>query len=160
LREANYEIDIRHILPAIHVPTLILHRVGDALVTVAFGRYLAQDIPGARLVELPGTDHAVIDNETQDVIAGHIEKFITGERQPSEPDGVLATVMFTDIVGSPQRAAEIGDSRWRQLLDDWYSVFRGREVDTAATTWSLLSMDPRAGSAVHVQCVSASTLWD
>jgi class 3 adenylate cyclase len=102
----------------------------------------------------------VIDNEAQDVIAGHIEEFITGERQPSEPDGVLATVMFTDIVGSPQRAAEIGDSRWRQLLDDWYSVFRGREVDTAATTWSLLSMDPRAGSAVHVQCVSASTLWD
>jgi class 3 adenylate cyclase len=131
LREANYEIDIRHILPAIHVPTLILHRVGDALVTVAFGRYLAQNIPRARLVELPGTDHTVIDNETQDVIAGHIEEFITGERQPSEPDGVLATVMFTDIVGSPQRAAEIGDSRWRQLLDDWYSVFRGREVDTA-----------------------------
>jgi hypothetical protein len=119
LREANYEIDIRHILPAIHVPTLILHRVGDALVTVAFGRYLAQNIPRARLVELPGTDHAVIDNEVQDVIAGHIEEFITGERQPSEP------------VGSSQRATEIGDSRWRQLLDDWYTVFRGREVDTA-----------------------------
>jgi hypothetical protein len=117
LREANYEIDIRHILPAIHVPTLILHRVGDALVPIACGRYLAQNIPGARLVELRGTDHTVIDNETQDAIAGHIEEFITGDRQPSEPDRVLATVMFTDIVGSTQRAAEIGDSRWRQLLD-------------------------------------------
>jgi class 3 adenylate cyclase len=138
LREANYEIDIRHVLPAIHVPTLVLHRVGDALVPVACGRYLAQNIPGARFVELPGTDHTVIDNETQDVIAGHIEEFITGERQPSEPDRVLATVMFTDIVGSTLRAAEVGDSRWRQLLDDWYTVmrkelraFRGREVDTA-----------------------------
>ena len=85
---------------------------------------MAQNIPGARFVEVPGTDHTVIDNETQDVIAGHIEEFITGERQPSEPDRVLATVMFTDIVGSTQRAAEVGDSRWRQLLDDWYTVMR------------------------------------
>jgi pimeloyl-ACP methyl ester carboxylesterase len=127
LREANYEIDIRHILPAIHVPTLILHRIGDALVPVACGRDLAQNIPGARLVELPGTDHTVIDNETQDVIAGHIEEFITGERRPLEPDHVVATVMFTDIVGSTQRAAEVGDSRWRQLLDDWYTVMEGAD---------------------------------
>ncbi len=157
MREANYEIDIRHILPAIHVPTLILHRVGDALVTVAFGRYLAQNIPRARLVELPGTDHAVIDNEAQDVIAGHIEEFITGERQPLEPDRVLATVMFTDIVGSTQRAAEVGDSRWRQLLDDWYTVmrkeliaFRGREVDTAGD--GLLATFDGPARAIRCAC--------
>jgi len=157
LREANYEIDIRHILPAIHVPTLILHRVGDALVPVACGRYLAQNIPGARFVELPGTDHTVIDNETQDVMAGHIEEFITGERQPLEPDRVLATVMFTDIVGSTQRAAEMGDSRWRQLLDDWYTVmrkelsaFRGREVDTAGD--GLLATFDGPARAIRCAC--------
>jgi len=157
LREANYEIDVRHILPAIHVPTLILHRVGDAFVPVACGRYLAQNIPGARFVELPGTDHSVIDNETQDVIADHIEEFITGERHRGDPDRVLATVMFTDIVGSTQRAAEMGDSRWRQLLEDWYTImrkelsaFRGREIDTAGD--GLLATFDGPARAIRCAC--------
>src|SRR5262249_44384620 len=138
LLRANYEIDVRHLLPSVRVPTLILHRVGDALCPVLAGRYLAEHIPGAKYVEVPGNDHTVLDNETQDVIADEIEEFITGVRHRPEPDRVLATVMFTDIVGSTQRAAEVGDSRWRELRDNWYSMmrkeltaFRGREVDTA-----------------------------
>jgi pimeloyl-ACP methyl ester carboxylesterase len=138
LMRANYQLDGRHLLPVITAPTLILHRVADALVPVACGRYLAEHIPNARFVEIPGTDHTILDIETQDVVADHIEEFITGQRQRPEPDRVLATVMFTDIVGSTQRAAAMGDSRWRELRDNWYSLmrkeltaFRGREVDTA-----------------------------
>jgi pimeloyl-ACP methyl ester carboxylesterase len=138
LMRANYQLDVRHLLPVITAPTLILHRVADALVPVACGRYLAEHIPNARFVEIPGTDHTILDIETQDVVADHIEDFITGQRQRPEPDRVLATVMFTDIVGSTQRAAAMGDSRWRELRDNWYSLmrkeltaFRGREVDTA-----------------------------
>jgi pimeloyl-ACP methyl ester carboxylesterase len=138
LLRANYEIDVRHLLPSVRIPTLILHRLGDALVPVRAGRYLAEHIPGAKYVEVPGDDHLVLDNETQDVIADEIEEFITGVRHRPEPDRVLATVMFTDIVGSTQRVAEIGDSRWRELRDNWYSLmrkeliaFRGHEIDTA-----------------------------
>jgi class 3 adenylate cyclase len=137
LMRANFEIDVRHILSSIHVPTLIMHRLGDATVPVACGRYLAEHIPGANYAEIPGTDHLVLDNETQDVIADLIEEFITGERHHIEPDRVLATVMFIDIVGSTQRAYEMGDGRWRELLGNWYtmvrkelSTFRGREVNT------------------------------
>jgi class 3 adenylate cyclase len=137
LMRTNYALDVRHILPAIRVPTLVLHRVGDSLVPVECGRYLAQNIPGARFVEMPGTDHSILDSETQDFIADEIEEFITGERHTLEPDRVLATVMFTDIVGSTQRASELGDGRWRELLGSWYAMvrkelvaFRGREVNT------------------------------
>ncbi|HYM30491.1 MAG TPA: adenylate/guanylate cyclase domain-containing protein [Candidatus Cybelea sp.] len=138
LMTANFEIDVRHLLPAIQVPTLILHRAGDELVRVASGRYLAERIPGAKYVELPGTDHMVTDRETQDVIADEIEEFITGTRRRLEPDRVLATVMFTDIVRSTERAAELGDARWRELLGNYYAVlrkelsaFRGHEISTA-----------------------------
>ncbi len=138
LMHANFELDVRHVLPSIQIPSLILHRVGDALVPVSCGRYLAEQIPGAKYAEIPGTDHLVLDNETQDVIADYIEEFITGERHRLEPDRVVATVMFTDIVASTQHAFEMGDARWSVLLDNWYTVirkelsaFRGREVDTA-----------------------------
>ncbi len=138
LMRTNYALDVRHVVPAIRVPTLVLHRVGDSLVPFECGRYFAQNIPDAKLVEMPGTDHTIIDVDTQDVIADLIEEFLTGERHVHEPDRVLATVMFTDIVGSTQRASELGDSRWRHLLDDWYALmrkelaaFRGREVNTA-----------------------------
>src|SRR5215475_7537559 len=115
LMRANYGVDVRHLLPALRVPTLILHRAGDKLVPVRAGRYLAEHIPGAMYAEIPGTDHLVLDLETQDVIADKIEEFITGERRRLEPDRVVATVMFTDIVGSTQRAAEMGDARWREV---------------------------------------------
>ena len=158
LMRANFELDVRHILASIHVPTLIMHRVGDALVPVSSGRYLAQKIPGAKFVEIPGIDHAVVDNATQDVIADLIEEFLTGERHVHESDRMLATVMFTDIVGSTQRASELGDSRWRHLLDDWYSLmrkeltaFRGREVDTAGDGL-LATFD---GPARAIRCASS-----
>jgi hypothetical protein len=138
LLRANYEIDVRHLLPSVRVPTLILHRAGDAVVPVGSGRYLAEQIPGAKYAEIPGDDHLVLDNETQDVIADETEEFITGTRRHLEPDRVLATVMFTDIVRSTERAAELGDARWRELLSNYYAVlrkeltpFRGREVNTA-----------------------------
>ena len=139
MMKASHEIDVDHLLASVRVPTLILHRVGDQIVPVAAGRYLAEHIPGAKYVELPGDDHSVVDNETQDVIADAIEEFITGERHRLfEPDRVVATVMFTDIVGSTERAAGLGDARWRELLAEHYAVlrkelaaFRGHEVKTA-----------------------------
>ena len=157
LMRSNYEIDVRHILPSIHVPTLILHRKLDALVKVAEGRYLAEHIPGARYVEIPGEDHTVTDLDTQDVIADEIEEFITGTYHRPELDRVLATVMFTDIVGSTQRATEMGDSRWRGLLADWYALmrkelgaFRGREVDTAGD--GLLATFDGPARAIRCAC--------
>ena len=137
LMEANYEIDVRHLLSTIQAPTLILHRVGDKLVPVDMGRYLAEHIPGAKYAEIPGTDHLVLDQETQDVIADEIEEFITGTHRLLEPDRVLATIMFTDIVRSTERAAELGDARWREVLSNYYAAlrkelaaFRGHEVNT------------------------------
>ena len=157
LMRANYEIDVRHLLPAIQVPTLILHRAGDELVPVRAGRYLAEHIPGAKYAEIPGTDHLVLDQETQDIIADQIEEFITGERRRLEPDRVLATVMFTDIVGSTQRAAEVGDGRWRELRGNWHTVmrkeltaFRGREVDTAGD--GLLATFDGPARAIRCAC--------
>jgi len=158
LMRTNYALDVRHVLPAIRVPTLILHRVDDSLVPAECGRYLAQNIPGARFVGMPGTDHSIVDSATQDFVADHIEEFITGERHTHEPDRVLATVMFTDIVGSTQRASEIGDSRWRELRDNWYALmrkelaaFRGREVDTAGDG-ILATFD---GPARAIRCASS-----
>jgi class 3 adenylate cyclase len=112
----NAAIDVREILPALHVPTLVLHRSGDRPINVEQGRFLAENIPGARFVELDGNDHLwwVGDSES---IVNEIEEFLTGERQTTEPDRVLATVLFTDIVDSTMRAAEMGDRRWRDLLD-------------------------------------------
>ena len=138
LLRANYQIDVRHVLPTISVPTLVLHRAGDALVPVAAGRELSQQIPGAKYVEIPGDDHLVLDQETQDVIADEIEEFMTGARHHPEPDRVLATVMFTDVAKSTERAAALGDERWRELLNQYYEIvrkeltaFRGHEVNTA-----------------------------
>lgn len=157
LIRADYEIDVRHLLPAIRMPTLVLHRAGDALVPVRAVRYLVEHIPGARYAEIPGTDHFVLDPETQDVIADQIEEFITGERRRLEPDRVLATVMFTDIVGSTQRAAELGDGRWRELRDNWHAMmrkelaaFRGREVDTAGD--GLLATFDGPARAIRCAC--------
>ena len=157
LMRANYGVDVRHLLPALRVPTLILHRAGDKLVPVRAGRYLAEHIPGATYAEIPGTDHLVLDLETQDVIADKIEEFITGERRRLEPDRVVATVMFTDIVGSTQRAVEMGDARWRELRAAWHAVmrkelaaFRGREVDTAGD--GLLATFDGPARAIRCAC--------
>ncbi len=128
------EIDVRSVLPAIRVPTLVLHRAGDRIVLIAQGRYLAEHIPGSRLVELPGNDHLPVYGDV-DAIADEIQEFLTGARSHAQSDRVLATVLFTDVVGSTERAVALGDLG---LLDGFYAVvrrelirFRGREIDTA-----------------------------
>jgi pimeloyl-ACP methyl ester carboxylesterase len=103
--DMTMEIDIRDVLPTIRVPTLVLHRTHDAVVPLEAGRYLAAHIPEAKLVELPGSDHYPFSGGSQDYI-DEIEEFVTGARRGREPDRVLATVLFTDIVGSTERAAE------------------------------------------------------
>jgi len=130
------EIDVRALLPTIQVPTLVLHRVADKTVHVEQGRYLAANIPGARYVELPGADHAPWSGGAD--IAAEIREFMTGVREPARPERVLATVLFTDIVGSTERATAMGDRGWRDLLEEHHRVvrqelarFRGREIDTA-----------------------------
>ena len=131
------DVDIRQVLPAIHVPALVLHRAGDAYREVGHGRYLAAHIPGAKYVELPGPDHLAYVGD-QDAVLDEVEEFLTGVRRGPEPDRVLATVLFTDIVGSTERAVAAGDRTWRDLLDRHNTLvrreldhFRGREVDTA-----------------------------
>jgi class 3 adenylate cyclase len=112
----NLRIDVRPILPAIRVPTLILHNRGDLAVPIAMGRYLARHIPGARFAEFDG-DHALFSGDVDAVLA-EIEEFVTGRRTaPLATERTLATVLFTDIVGSTERARELGDGRWRALLD-------------------------------------------
>jgi class 3 adenylate cyclase len=108
-------VDVRPLLPLIQAPTLVLHRRDFALLPVEHGRYLAEHIPGARLVELPGSD-GPLTWETPELTLGYIEEFLTGVRPTVPTTRVLATVLFTDIVASTERAAELGDRRWRELL--------------------------------------------
>jgi pimeloyl-ACP methyl ester carboxylesterase len=133
----NMEIDARHVLPAIGVPTLILHRTGDRLTPVDQARHMAEHIRCAKLVELPGEDHTPWVGDT-DALLDEIEEFLTGIRHGPEPDRILATVLFTDIVGSTKRAVELGDRDWRELLEQHHAIvrrqlarFRGHEVNIA-----------------------------
>jgi len=131
-----FDIDVREVVPTIHVPALIIHTVGDQVCNVGNARWLAQHLDGARYVELPGEDHVPwFDPEPT---LGEIREFLTGSREPQEPDRVLATVLFTDIVGSTELATRMGDRRWRDLLESHHAAvreelvrYRGREVDTA-----------------------------
>jgi len=139
LLRMNTRIDVRSVLPTIRVPTLVLHRVDDRDTNVEEGRWIASRIPGARFVELPGDDHLPWVGDT-DGLLDVVEEFLTGVRPAPEADAdrVLATVLFTDIVGSTERAAALGDRAWARLLEQHHEVvrrelgrFRGREVDTA-----------------------------
>jgi class 3 adenylate cyclase len=159
LFRANFEIDARPILSTIHLPTLILHRVGDKTVPVEQGRYLAQHIAGAKYVELPGEDHLLqaFDQDVLDRLIDEVEEFITGERHRPEPDRMLATVMFTDVVGSTQHATRLGDRRWHELLTGYYAAvrkelgaFRGREVNTAGD--GLLATFDGPARAIRCAC--------
>jgi pimeloyl-ACP methyl ester carboxylesterase len=150
LMQMNSEIDIRHILPAIRVPTLVLHRTGDPRVSVEAGRYLGAAIPGAKYVELPGSDHVAWVGDV-DRLTDEIEEFLTGARAVHEPDRVLATVLFTDIVESTRKAAELGDRRWQGLLEQ--HDYRGREIKTLGDGF-LATFD---GPARAVRCASAIT---
>lgn len=116
IMEAIGETDVRHILPSIRVPTLIMHRREDPFLKVEHSRYLAEHIPDARYVELEGTDSLFSAGDSE-AILGEIEEFLTGARHAPEPDRVLATVLFTDICGSTERAAALGDSAWREVLE-------------------------------------------
>jgi class 3 adenylate cyclase len=129
-------VDIRRLLGSIRVPTLLLHRTGDQFIDVHTSRYMAQRIPGARLVELPGDDHLPFFGD-QDAVVALTQEFLTGTLPVADPDRMLATVLFTDIVDSTRLATELGDRRWHRTLEQHNKVvranlarFRGREVKT------------------------------
>ena len=132
------QIDITEILPAVNVPSLIIHRSDDVSVDVEAGRLLAKRIPNAQYVEIPGIDHPPWIGENSSQVLDEMAQFLTGEWPPVETERVLATVLFTDIVDSTKCATEIGDQRWRDLLERHHNLvrnelkrFRGQEIDTA-----------------------------
>jgi len=136
LRRA-FDTDARGVLSSIGVPTLILHKAGDPFTGPDHGRYLAQRIPAARYVELAGVDHLFFAEDSAQLVA-EIQEFLTGVRDQSEPDRVLATVLFADIVGSTDLAAKMGDRRWQDIIQSYYGAvraelarFRGTEISTA-----------------------------
>jgi class 3 adenylate cyclase len=135
--EALIDIDVRPDLARIRVPTTIIHRRGDRAVLFGNAAYIAEHIPGAKLVELPGADHFPYLRDTDD-LWDEVAECITGSRVSGEPERVLATILFTDIVGSTDRAHDMGDRRWRDLLEQYYASVRkelvrfgGQEMDTA-----------------------------
>jgi class 3 adenylate cyclase len=154
LMRMNMQIDVREILATIRVPTLILHRRNDPVVDVNQSRYMAERIPAARYVELEGVDQVPFVGNAEEVLR-EVEDFVKGVRDSAEPDRMLATVFFTDIVDSTRRASELGDQRWRELLEAHRTVirgllarFRGHEVDTAGDGF-LATFD---GPARAVEC--------
>jgi pimeloyl-ACP methyl ester carboxylesterase/class 3 adenylate cyclase len=158
----NKDIDVRHVLRAVRVPTLILHGTEDAMVPRDVARYVASRIPGAILHEIPGAGHLAV-GETGALILDEMQRFLTdaweaGGWDDTEPDRVLATVMFADIVDSTTRAVELGDRQWRALLERYYALvrrqllrFRGQEVDTAGDGF-LAAFD---GPARAIRCACA-----
>jgi class 3 adenylate cyclase len=167
LARMNMEIDIRHALPTIRVPTLFVHRVGDAI-PIGHSRYMAERIPAAELVELPGEDHGpfVDPDQVVEPIAEFLYR-VWAERawEQTEIDRVLATVLFTDIVGSTEKAVELGDRDWHELVERHHGVvrsqlarFRGREVDTAGDGFFATFDGP--ARAIQCACAIASSVRD
>jgi pimeloyl-ACP methyl ester carboxylesterase len=164
LHRMNREIDVRQVLPAVRVPTLILHGSEDTLVPLEVAQYIASKIPTARVVEIPGAGHLAFGKPALDT-AAEIERFLTeawegGAWQEAEPERVLATVLFTDIVGSTAMATELGDRKWRELLEQHHRLirrelirFRGAELDVAGDGF-FARFD---GPARAVRCASAIT---
>jgi class 3 adenylate cyclase len=153
----NWRADLRAVLPSIRVPTLVLHTAGNRYIRVGHGRYLAEHIPGAKYVEVPGEDALYYVGDTETML-GEIEEFLTGVRPLPEIDRVLATVLFTDIVGSTERAATLGDRAWHALLDTHHEIVRrqlerhrGREVKTMGDGF-LATFD---GPARAIRCACA-----
>jgi len=157
LLEVNTQLDIRPVLPTVRVPTLVLQRTDEVWVNINYGRYTAGRIPGATLVELPGTDHYPWEQNADEVV-GEIEEFLTGARTERDSDRVLATVLFTDIVESTEQASAAGDRRWRELLDAHDEMvrrqlerFAGREVKSTGDGF-LATFD---GPARGIRCALA-----
>ena len=129
-----FEIDARPFLPLIQAPTLVLHRISYPLVPIEHGRYLSEHIPNAKLVELPGSDGA-LPYQAADVVFDHVEELLGNLRRPPVPARVLATVLFTDIVGSTEQASRLGDRRWRELLECTTS-WLGGWLRSSVASWS------------------------
>jgi pimeloyl-ACP methyl ester carboxylesterase/class 3 adenylate cyclase len=152
----NSQADIRDVLPAVQAPTLVMHRVGDRDARVEEGRYIAAHIPGARFVELPGDTH--VPFWEPDEVVDEIEEFLTGVRPTPLVDRVLATILFTDLVGSTERVGALGDHAWAELLDRHHQVVRdqlarfgGEEIDTAGDGFLALFDGP----ARAIRCAAA-----
>jgi class 3 adenylate cyclase len=155
IAEMILRIDVRGVLATLKVPTLVIHRSGDPIISPEHGRYLAHHIPGARLVELESVDHMGLEASDADSGLDEIEEFLTGVRHGPTLDRVLATILFTDIVGSTQRAVQLGDQRWREMLQAHHNItrrelerFRGNEVKTTGDGF-LATFD---GPARAVRC--------
>ena len=154
---AAADVDIRHLLPSIRVPALVVHRTGDLVAPVEGARYMAKQIPGSKYVEVPGNDHFVTVGN-QEYVLEAIEEFLTGNKRDVASDRVLATVLFTDIADSTEKVASLGDRRWRELLEQHHDLVRrelrrhrGQEVDTAGDGF-LATFD---GPARAVECAIA-----
>jgi class 3 adenylate cyclase len=152
LLRMNGQINVRDIVPTIRVPTVVIHRARDRLIPAKAGRSLAKHIPGARYVELPGEDHLFFVGDNADGIADAIEEFLTGSHAPVAVDRVLATVLFTDIVGATDKAEALGDQRWRDLLANHHAAvrrsldrFRGREIKTTGDGFLAVFDGPARG---------------
>jgi class 3 adenylate cyclase len=153
----NADVDVRAVLPSISVPTLVVHRMGDRFIDIRHSRYFAEHIPGARFIELQGAEVFSFGTE-QDSLLDEIEEFLTGARQAPHPERVLATVMFSDIVGSTSAAAELGDRRWREVLGSiedtvtrHLSNHRGRAIKSLGDGF-LATFD---GPARGIRCATA-----
>jgi class 3 adenylate cyclase/alpha-beta hydrolase superfamily lysophospholipase len=153
------QIDVRDVLPAVAVPTLVMTRAGDRMTPPRMARYMVEHIPDARFAEMRGEDHVPFTQHREQIV-GEVEEFLTGTRHEHEPDRVLATVMFTDIVGSTQRAAELGDREWRRLVERHDELvrrqidrFRGRAIKTLGDGF-LATFD---GPARGIRCAHALT---
>jgi class 3 adenylate cyclase len=157
LMKMNTYVDVREVLPSIQAPAVVMHRTDDRDALVEEGRFIASQIPGARYVEFPGADHSWW-TQGRDEIIDEIEELVTGVRPAPEPNRILATVLFTDIVESTQRVRELGDRGWSQLLARHHAAvrrelerFRGREVDTAGDGF-LAAFD---GPARAIRCAAS-----
>ncbi|MCU7551872.1 adenylate/guanylate cyclase domain-containing protein [Chitinophagaceae bacterium LB-8] len=162
LARMNTEIDIRNILPSIHVPTLVIHRKGDLDANIEEARYIAGKIPGSRLVECEGDDHIPWVGKT-DPILDEIEVFLTGTLNQSDLERVLTTVLFTDVVGSTRKALELGDARWHHLLESHNVMirkelarFRGREIKTTGDGFFATFDGPARG--IRCACAIANAV--
>jgi class 3 adenylate cyclase len=156
MQQMLFEVDVRHVLSTVRVPTLVIHRRDDAWTRVGHGRFLAENIPGAKYIELDGSEHQYFLGDTTRLL-NEIAQFVTGRFPTPDVDRVLTTVMFTDVVGSTDQASNMGDRQWLELLATHDGVtraelerFRGREIETTGD--GFLAVFDGPGRAVRCAC--------